>query len=144
MPVEGGAAREIAENVQEADWSPDGENLAIVRWIDGHNRLEYPIGNVLYETSGYISCPRISPKGDRIAFLDHRTQWDNRGYVAIVDLMGNKQTVSGEWSGEEGLAWTPSGNEIWLTASKNGEAYSLYALSLGWKGKIGCVCADKS
>ena len=139
LPIEGSAPREIAENVQEADWSPDGENLAIVRWIDGRNRLEYPIGKVLYETNGYISCPRISPTGDRIAFLDHQTQWDNRGYVSVVDLSGNKQILSGEWSGEEGLTWTPSGEEVWVTASKSGEAYSLYAVSLSGKERLVAV-----
>ena len=46
-------------------------NLAVVRDVGGRNRLEYPIGKVLYETGGWISHPRISPKGDMVAFLDH-------------------------------------------------------------------------
>ena len=70
-PLAGGAPREVLENVQWADWSPDGSNLAVVRDVGGRNRLEYPIGKVLYETGGWISHPRISPKGDMVAFLDH-------------------------------------------------------------------------
>ena len=31
MPVGGTAYRKVAENVQEADWSPDGENLAAIK-----------------------------------------------------------------------------------------------------------------
>src|SRR5438552_8467120 len=42
MPVDGGAARDILEDVQEADWSPDGTKLAVVRWVNGRNQLEYP------------------------------------------------------------------------------------------------------
>src|SRR4029453_14564891 len=42
MPLEGGAPREILENVREADWSPDGERLAIIREVKGKDRLEYP------------------------------------------------------------------------------------------------------
>jgi predicted Ser/Thr protein kinase len=67
----GGAPREILEEVQWADWAPNGESLAVVRDVGGRNRLEFPIGKVLYETVGWISHPRLSPKGDRIAFLDH-------------------------------------------------------------------------
>ena len=67
----GGAPREILEDVQWADWSPDGQSLAVVRDLGGKVRLEYPIGKVLYETAGWISHPRVSPEGDVVAFLDH-------------------------------------------------------------------------
>ena len=133
MPIIGGTPREILEDVQEADWSPDGKDLAVVRWVDGKNRLEYPIGKVLYETSGYISYPRISPKGDRIAFMDHPLQWDNRGTVATVDLAGNKKALTDEMSGEEGLAWSSDGDEIWFSASKIGESNRFYSVTLAGK-----------
>ena len=64
-PLAGGAPRPILEDVESADWSPDGTSLAVVRNVSGRERLEYPIGKVLYETSGgWISYPRVSPKGD--------------------------------------------------------------------------------
>jgi hypothetical protein len=44
MPLVGGAPREIAEHVREADWAPDGERLAIIRNVEGHDRLEFPMG----------------------------------------------------------------------------------------------------
>ncbi len=79
-PLAGGAPREILEQVQWADWAPDGNNLAVVRDFGGRNRLEFPIGNALYETGGWIGHPRISPDGRLIAFLDHpnqgRRRWD--------------------------------------------------------------------
>jgi eukaryotic-like serine/threonine-protein kinase len=91
-PIEGGAPREVLEDVQWADWSPDGNNLAVVRDVGGRNRLEYPIGKVLYVTSGWISHPRVSPQGDRVAFLDHPIQGDDGGTVAVVNLNGNKKS----------------------------------------------------
>jgi Tol biopolymer transport system component len=136
MPVDGGAARELLEDVQEADWSADGTKLAVVRWVNGSNRLEYPVGKVLYETTGYISHPRISPKGDRVAFMDHQVQWDNRGWVATVDLTGKKAVLSGEWGSEEGLAWSPAGDEVWFTADRNGEANGLYAVTLAGRERL--------
>ncbi|HZI67533.1 MAG TPA: protein kinase, partial [Thermoanaerobaculia bacterium] len=35
MPLEGGAPREVLEGVREADWSPDGSQLAIIRDVGG-------------------------------------------------------------------------------------------------------------
>jgi len=37
---------------------------------------------------------------------------DDRGWVAVVDLAGNKKTLSGEWEAEDGLAWSRSGNQL--------------------------------
>jgi len=136
MPVDSGAVRDLLEDVQEADWSPDGTKLAVVRWVNGRNQLQYPIGKVLYETTGYISHPRISPQGDLVAFMDHQVQWDNRGWVAVVDLAGKKSVLSGEWSSEEGLAWSPAGDEVWFTADKNGEADALYAVTLSGRERL--------
>jgi serine/threonine protein kinase len=65
VALAGGAPKLLLENVQEADWSPDGSELAVVHELNGQNRLEYPIGNVLYETTGWISSPRVSPDGER-------------------------------------------------------------------------------
>jgi serine/threonine protein kinase/Tol biopolymer transport system component len=136
MPVDGGAPRDILEDVQEADWSPDGTKLAVVRWVNGQNQLEYPVGKVLYETAGYISHPRISPRGDLVAFMDHQVQGDNRGWVAVVDLAGKKTVLSGEWGGEEGLAWSPAGDEVWFTAGRSGEASALYAVTLSGRERL--------
>jgi serine/threonine protein kinase/sugar lactone lactonase YvrE len=136
MPVDGGAARDILEDVQEADWSPDGTKLAVVRWVNGRNQLEYPIGKVLYETAGYISHPRVSPRGDLVAFMDHQVQWDNRGWVAVVDPAGKKTVLAGEWSSEEGLAWNPAGDEVWFTADRGGESNALYAVTLSGSERL--------
>ena len=130
VPLTGGSPRQIAENVEWADWAPDGKSLAIVRDMAGRERLEFPIGRVLYETTGWISHPRISPKGDQVAFLDHPTDMDDRGVVSVVDLAGQKQTLSAGWESEEGLAWSPRGNEVWFSAAQAGLQRSVYAVDL--------------
>ena len=49
--VSGGVApRELLTDVQWADWSPDGKDFLVVRDQNQRNRLEYPVGNVLYQT----------------------------------------------------------------------------------------------
>ncbi len=135
-PVGGGAPREVVEQVQWADWSPDGTELAVVRDVNGRNRLEYPTGKVLYETGGWIGHPRISPKGDLIAIADHPIQGDDGGTVAIIDLKGNKKVLTKDWYTLQGLAWSPSGDEIWFTASRSGIDRSLYAVTPSGKDRL--------
>jgi eukaryotic-like serine/threonine-protein kinase len=133
MTLSGGAPREIQEGVRQADWSPDGSQLAIIREVGGKDRLEYPIGHVLREVSGSLSDVRFSPNGDRIAFFEHPRKLDDRGSVNMVDLSG-KNTVlsSGYWS-LRGLSWTPDGKEILFSASQSGASYTVYGLTMAGK-----------
>jgi Tol biopolymer transport system component/predicted Ser/Thr protein kinase len=136
-PIAGGAPRPIVEDVEWADWSPDGNSLAIVRNVGGRDRLEYPIDKVLYETSGgWISYPRVSPKGDYVAFMDHPNQGDDGGSIAIVDLAGHKRELTGEWYGTQGLAWSPDGKEVWFTASELGLFHYITAVDLSGKQRL--------
>jgi serine/threonine protein kinase len=135
-PLSGGAPREVLEQVQWADWSPDGNSQAVVRDVGGRNRLEYPIGKPLYQTGGWVGHPRVSPKGDYIAFADHPLQGDDSGSLAIVDMAGNRKLLSAQWFTIQGLAWAPNGKEIWFTASKSGTDRTLYATSLDGKERI--------
>src|SRR5437867_5003641 len=133
LPPGGGSPRELLENVREADFAPDGETLAVVRAERDKNVLEYPAGRVLYETPGWISYMRISPDGDRVAFLDHSVIVDDRGDVAVVDRNGKTTVLSHDWEAEAGLAWSPDGKEVWFTATKSGSRLGLRAVTLDGK-----------
>jgi serine/threonine protein kinase len=135
-PLVGGSSRAILEGVSDADWSPDGKELAVVRRVNGHDRLEYPIGKVLLETVGYFSHIRVSPKGDRIAFLDHPYFDDNRGTAAVIDLQGKTLTLSDEMAAIGGLAWNSRTSEIWYSGSRGGERISLHASDLSGKRRM--------
>ncbi|MGC1461857.1 MAG: winged helix-turn-helix domain-containing protein [Terracidiphilus sp.] len=130
VPLTGGIPRQIAENVDWADWAPDGNTLAIARYVPGRERLEFPVGHVLYETTGWISHLRVSPKGDQVAFLDHPNDKDDRGAVSVVDLAGHKRNLSTGWESEEGLAWSPRGNEVWFSATEAGLQRRIYAVDM--------------
>jgi Tol biopolymer transport system component len=136
VPLTGGSPRQIAEKVEWADWAPDGKTLAIVRDVGGKRRLEFPLGHVLYETAGWIGHPRISPKGDEIAFLDHPTQSDDQGVVSVIDLAGRKTVLSTGWESEEGLAWSPNGTEVWFSAAEAGLERRIYAVTLSGSQRL--------
>jgi Tol biopolymer transport system component len=126
-----GEPRPWLEQVREADWSPDGSTLALVRVAPGKDQLEYPIGKVLYETPGYVSDLRVSPDGSRVAFMDHPSKYDDRGVVKMVDGSRNVTTLTREYWGEEGLSWSPDGTTIYYSASEQGqESYQPLAVSI--------------
>ncbi|HSA94159.1 MAG TPA: protein kinase [Terriglobales bacterium] len=135
VPLSGGAPRESLQDVEWADWSPDGQQLTIVRYADGHERLEYPVGKVLVETTGLISHPRVSPKNDGVAFLEHPPRSD-AGAVNFVDLSGKKTSLSGGWSTIQGLAWSPDGRELWFTGTRSGSVRALYAVTRGGQERL--------
>ena len=97
MPLAGGAPRERgragAVGGLGAGWHQSWPSCAMSA---AGTAWSIPVGKVLYETGGWISHPRVSPKGDMIAFLDHPVQGDDSGSVAVVDLTGKKKTLTGE------------------------------------------------
>ncbi len=136
VPTAGGAPRPVLDGVQSIDWSADGKQMAIVRYLVDKDlwRLEYPAGKALIERTNWISDARISPDGKTIAFFDHdNANGDDRGAVAIVDMQGKVTQLATGWASLEGLAWSPKANEIWFTGSP-GEIHNLYAVSV--KGKL--------
>jgi len=127
------APRDLLDKVESADWNPDGSQLAVVHVTGGKSRLEYPIGKPLYETAGWISHLRFSPKGDRLAFIDHPLLGDDGGTISVIDLAGKKSDLTERWASVFGLAWSPTGDEIWFTATATGFSRSLRAVTLSSK-----------
>ena len=132
-PLAGGSPREVLEDVSWADWSQTNE-LAVVHRANGHDRIEYPIGRVLYQNDGgWISHIRLSPQDDKIAFINHSSLWDDRGVVALVDTAGKVNILTSKWDSADGVAWTRDGKEIWFTAAASGYTRSLRAVNASGK-----------
>jgi eukaryotic-like serine/threonine-protein kinase len=124
--VSGGGAtpRELAENIDEADWSSDG-SLAVVRAIGRRQQLEYPVGTVVFATSDGIAWPRISPSGAEVAFV-HGIEGQGTE-VLVVDRKGRTRSIGGWESELSGIAWGPGGKTL-LASTKSGE---IWRASLG-------------
>ncbi|HJU09842.1 MAG TPA: winged helix-turn-helix domain-containing protein, partial [Candidatus Binataceae bacterium] len=120
MSLTGGAPKELLDDAGEADWSPDGSQLAVIHYVRETCRLEYPIGHVRYQTTGgaWLSHVRISPRGERIAFLEHPLAGDDAGHAIILGLRKPEQSVTKYFYGIRGLAWGPRGEHLWSTAAE--------------------------
>ena len=137
VPLAGGVPREMLENVSIADWSPDGTKLAVVRAVNGRYRLEYPLATVLCETADASHPPpwvRVSPKGDLVAFFEYDPNIGDYS-VAIAGPHTPKRILSSGWRGVTGLAWSPSGKEVWFSATRLGADPWLRAVTIAGESR---------
>ncbi|MGA2369847.1 MAG: protein kinase [Candidatus Korobacteraceae bacterium] len=136
LPVDGGQPRPILEDVYAADISRDGKEFAVVRSVGNRQRLEFPIGKVLFESLGWINDIRIAPDGAHIAFLEHTLAPDDQGRVVMIDVEGHSRVLTPIYSSSHGLAWTPDSKEIWHCESLQGEEGGLYAVNLAGQTRV--------
>ncbi len=130
----GSSPRAVSEDVREADWSQDGATMAIVHDLGNmRDRLEFPPGTVLHEASGYLSNPRVSPDGSRVAFVEHQRRFDDRGWVKVVDRAGTVTALTQELFGVQGLAWTPDGRTVVFSGNTTASSM-LQPMSVGASG----------
>jgi hypothetical protein len=125
----GGAPREILEDAGMADWSPDGTTLAAIHYLGpgfgGVKTLEFPIGHVLQKADGVLWWPRVSPDGRRLAFLLH-------GKLSVADTSGKTPVVPVAET-RYGFAWSPSGDEIWMSSD---DGRSVRAVTPGGRSRL--------
>jgi Tol biopolymer transport system component len=135
-PMSGGAPRPILDAVQDADWDPEGKDLAIAREESGRYRLDYPPGTKLHETDTWLGNVRFSRDGKRIAFVDHPINGDDRGRVCVVDLKGKVEPLTDYFSSASGLSWSPDGSEVWFTSGTTGNIRALHGVDLSGKQRL--------
>jgi hypothetical protein len=136
IPMAGGARRDLLTGVMDADWIAGTDSMAVIRDPGGGRpwTVEFPAGTKVHETRAAWSL-RVSPDASRVAFFEGPLGvFDTapQSMVTVIDRGGRKSTVARDWSGF-GLAWAPSGNEIWFTALRPSQEQAgpqLHAVSL--------------
>ena len=114
--IGGGAPRALMKDVIDADWSPDGTALAVVRRTREGTQLEYPIGTVLRTTTGWLSHPRVSRDGRDVAVFEHPERVGLPGAVTIIAADTTRAVLIDDVLYALGLAWSPSGDGLWFSA----------------------------
>lgn len=124
IPMAGGARRDLLTGVVDADWIPGTDTLAVVRdpGDGGPWTVEFPAGTPVYKAPAAWSL-RVSPDGNRVAFFEGPEMFASAPHamVTVIDRAGNRTPLARDWAGF-GLAWAPSGREIWFTATRPGLA----------------------
>ena len=135
VPLRGGAPRQLAEDVVSADWSVDGESLAVVRRLpNGRAQLEWPIGNVLFDDLR-LSKIRMAPDGSRLAVVVG-TRDTGSAQFEIVTPDGSRRPLSSGWVGISGFAWTPSGSELVFSAGRTLRDLAIRAVDLEGRERV--------
>jgi eukaryotic-like serine/threonine-protein kinase len=137
-PFSGGEPRPMLNNVRFADWTPDGNNIAVIVAGSKGWQIQSPPGKALYqgEANGFLGDLRISPDAKHIAFVEHPTTNSN-GYVSLVDGNGQKKTLTHFYANNiQGLAWSPKGDEVWFTGSGGGSRSQLRAVTLDGRERL--------
>ena len=135
-PLSGAAPRPLLSDVEDADWGPDNQP-AVIHYVDGQFRIEYPIGHVLYgPTSDWLTNVRVSPRGESVAFAEHPTFGDSAGTVMLVDSSGRKRTLSSRQAAIQEVNWAPAGKEVWFTSAEAGTRFQLWAADLSGHTRV--------
>jgi eukaryotic-like serine/threonine-protein kinase len=137
VPVSGGSPREIEADALSADWTADGSELAVIRQVAEKYRVEFPRGKAVYESTHPLGYLRISPNAKVVAFTELLTVEGDAGCVIAVDRSGKELIRSATFNSIEGLAWPPSGEEVWVGATVHeGWSDAIHALSFNGRQRI--------
>ena len=108
---------------------PDGQTLTIVRDVGVKNRLEYPIGKVLFETTGWIGNPRVSPKGDVVAFSITRFRTTTAGASRSSIAPARRRDSRRSTRRSRGSSGRRTEAKIWYTAAEGGFNRAVHAVT---------------
>jgi tRNA A-37 threonylcarbamoyl transferase component Bud32 len=132
VPIGGGTPREMLEDVREADWTPDGRELCVLRAGENGLRIELPAGALLYESPDDLRLLRVSPDGQHVAFVEGS---EAHLRIVAVEVSTKVATVlaSDLPANLFGLAWSPRGREVWFTAGSTTAQRDVLAVDLAGK-----------
>jgi eukaryotic-like serine/threonine-protein kinase len=137
VPVSGGAPREVADNVVSADWTADDSEMAVIRETGGKFHVEFPIGKTIYESNKWLYYLRISPHSEQVAFAEYEDAVGDPGRILILDRNGKQIAQSASSYSLEGVAWSPSGEEVWYgSTERDAWADEIHALDARGKDRI--------
>ncbi len=139
VSISGGAPRAIADEVEAADWAPDGNSLAVLRNLGSKFVVEFPSGKAIYSAGSLLTGVRVSPDGKRVAL----TEWDgSRYWIDVVESSGSRKALAKDFTEIDSLAWHPSGREIWFDGVDSRSETGVFAVNLEGGERTVAVTTD--
>ncbi len=134
VPVLGGEERKIMEDVRSADWSPDGNKIAFIRWKaaqgnpDSQFFIVNPDGSSVEQLAvikeRQLQSVRWSPNGHYlVATVIIQGNYGSRDAIALIDVQ-NKTTrwILSSYSWPTSAVWTGTKNQIAYFSPETGVA----------------------
>jgi len=116
----GSSPKEWLPFVQDMDVTRDGQRSVVLRYHEGVMssgcNLECPAGNVIAASKTWMSCPRFSPDGTSIAYIERGVTDGLAGRIKVISLEGKAIAQSIPMEAIASLAWSPSGKEVVFTS----------------------------
>ncbi len=113
LPMEGGTPREVAEDVDFADYDGEGQ-LAAVRHTGNDWRIEYPLGHPVYRGTSLLWGLTVAQRGGALAF----GEFSGRRTLRILDRQGKVREIGPDWGQSLlNLRWAPDGNRLVVTGA---------------------------
>ena len=136
-----GSPRQVADHVLDADWSRDGESVAVVRRANrGERSLEFPLDRVVYranvlEQGAFAPAEvRVSHDGQMLGVLERPIDPDY-GRIAVF-RKGARVLTSRGFASIVGLSWSADDREVWFTAAPAGGSRALYAVDTSGRERL--------
>ncbi len=121
-------AMKVATHITEADCTPDGAKIAVLRRAGGKYQVEFPLGTVCYAVANRLRDLAVSPRGDALAFMER----DPKGvgfHLRILRPGGTPETWKGgpqlapngtfPFLALRGLAWNNEGDGLFVALQGN-------------------------
>lgn len=133
IPVLGGDTRKIIDDVQSADWSPDGGRIAFIRWTaaagnpDSRFMIVNPDGSDPVEIAvikeRQLQSVRWSPDGHSlIATVLVQGNYGTREAIALIDVRSRKTEWILSTFSPTSAVWTGTANQIAYFVPETGVA----------------------
>ena len=133
VPVLGGVARKVVEDVRSADWSPDGARIAFIRWKsegttpDSHflivNRDGSAFSEIAIIKERQMHSIRWSPDGrSLIATVLIQGNYGSRDAIALIDVENKKTHWILSTFSPTAATWTGTPNQIAYFVPETGVA----------------------
>jgi hypothetical protein len=139
MNLAGGAARDVADSVSWAAWTPDGTDLAYAQVNESGMALMLA-GHPLHQTSRWVGPFAFSPDGKQLAVLEFDSSFSSFGDLLILDRQGNARPLLREVRFSGAVAWTPDGQAIYYT--REDEDHALHRIDLDGNDRAILTSAD--
>jgi tRNA A-37 threonylcarbamoyl transferase component Bud32/Tol biopolymer transport system component len=132
VPSSGGTPRPVLENVWDATWGA-GDEMAVIRTVDGVHRVEYPVGTVRFVAQGRPPLGlRLSSRGE-LAFFNYDLEV---GDYELNVVGAERRVLTRGWRGIGMLLWMPGGRQVLFSGTRTGAGPAVYAVTLDGQERL--------